>query len=315
VPEISGPNLWEGKRYHSLNFHLREIFGEKVGKISLDAGFTCPNRDGTLSTKGCIFCSARGSGDFTGPKGMDLQKQIIQGRELIKEKWHASKFIAYFQAFSNTYAPIDKLRGLYQWGLEQPGVVGLALATRPDCLPDEVLDLLEELNQRAYIWVELGLQTVHERTSQLLNMQYNYHVFENALAKLNERNIDTCTHLIFGLPGETRDDMLQTAEYVANQKIHGLKIHLLHLLKGTPLAEYFYKNPFPFLTKEEYIDLVVKTLEITSPNVVIHRLTGDGPRKLLIGPEWSLNKHNVLNSLEKCLKERNTWQGRLFNKK
>ncbi|MEN6463416.1 MAG: TIGR01212 family radical SAM protein [Syntrophomonas sp.] len=312
MPEKPRPQLWDGKRYHSLNHHLREIFGEKVVKISLDAGFTCPNRDGTLSTGGCSYCSLRGSGDFTGSKGLNLEQQFIQGRELIAAKWYGNKYIAYFQAFSNTYAPVDKLRNLYEWALEQPGVVGLAIATRPDCLPNEVLDLLEELNQRTYLWIELGLQTIHQRTSQLLNMQYDCHVFEKALTQLNQRNIETCAHIIMGLPGETQDEMKQTAEYVACQPIQGLKIHLLHLLRGTHLARYFNENPFPFLTKEEYVDLVVKTLEIIPPHMIIHRLTGDGPRKLLIGPEWSLKKHSVLNSIEACLKERNTWQGRLF---
>lgn len=312
MPQNTEPNLWEGKRYHSLNCHLRKRFFEKVVKISLDAGFTCPNRDGKLSIGGCYFCSPRGSGDFAGSRDLSLKEQFEQGRELINSKWRGNKFIAYFQAFSNTYAPVGKLRSIYEWALEQPGVVGLAVATRPDCLPDEVLDLLEELNQRTYLWIELGLQTVHQRTSKLMNIQYDYHVFENALAKLNKRNIETCAHIIFGLPGETREDMMQTAEYTADQKIQGLKIHLLHLLQGTPLVHYYNENHIPFLTKEEYIDLVVKTLEIISPDVVIHRLTGDGPRKILIGPEWSLKKHDVLNSIESCLKERNTWQGKLF---
>lgn len=312
MPENSKPDLWNGSRYHSLNYHLREVFGEKIAKISLDAGFTCPNRDGTLSAGGCSFCSPRGSGDFTGTKGLKLEQQFIQGRELTAAKWHANKYIAYFQAFSNTYAPVDRLRKLYKRALEQPGVVGLAIATRPDCLSDEVLDLLEELKQQTYLWVELGLQTVHQRTSRILNMQYDYHVFENALGKLNQRNIETCAHIILGLPGENREDMMQTAQYVASQKIQGLKIHLLHLLQGTPLTEYYNHNPFPFLTLEEYVEMVVKTLEIISPRVIIHRLTGDGPRKLLIGPEWSLKKHRVLNKIEKNMQERDTWQGRLF---
>lgn len=307
------PLLWNNKRYHSLNYHLQQKFGGKVIKISLNAGFTCPNRDGTLSNGGCFFCSQRGSGDFTGESFISLEQQFARGREIMNRKWTGNKYIAYFQSFSNTYGPIDKLKNIYRWAIQQPGVVGIAIATRPDCLGNDVLDLLEEINSKTYLWVELGLQTMHQRTASMLNMHYNCSVFLDALNQLNHRHIETCAHIIFGLPEETYNDMLKTSEFVASQPLQGIKIHLLHLLKGTLLVKMFKDKNYQFLSKQDYVDLVVDTLERLSPDVVIHRLTGDGPRKLLIGPEWSLHKKDVLNSIDKRLIERNTWQGRLYS--
>ncbi|MDA8234857.1 MAG: TIGR01212 family radical SAM protein [Clostridia bacterium] len=306
------PLVWGEKRYHSWNYHLRERFGEKVMKVSLDAGFTCPNRDGTVGVGGCIFCSAKGSGDWAGPREMDLGSQFRVVKERMHKKWPVAKYIAYFQAFTNTYAPIEVLRERYEGALEEEGVVGLSIATRPDCLPDEVLDLLAELNQRTYLWVELGLQTIHDETGQLINRGYDYRCFLDGLARLRQRNIRTCVHIILGLPGETEEDMLATGRAVARLPIQGIKLHLLHLMKDTPMVELYEEGKMQFLTQEAYTRLVVDILEILPPEVVIHRLTGDSPWDLLIEPRWSLKKFEVLNGIDAELKRRQTWQGRLW---
>jgi radical SAM protein (TIGR01212 family) len=302
---------WENKRYHTLNWELRNHFGQKIFKIPLDAGFTCPNRDGKLSNQGCLFCSSRGSGDFAGDRKLDLPEQFTQVKEVMHKKWPKGKYIAYFQAFSNTYGSAGHLRQLYDFALNQSDVIGLAIATRPDCLPEDVLDLLSELNQRTYLWIELGLQTIHEKTAEAMNLKYNFADFKRTLAKLQVRNIRTVAHMILGLPGETCEEMLQTGEILAELPIQGIKIHLLHLMKDTPLAKIYEKEPFPFLSQENYVDMVIKILEKIPPDVVIHRLTGDSPRRTLIGPTWSLNKWEVLNSIDSKLSDRNTWQGRL----
>ncbi len=303
---------WGGKRYHTLNYHLREKFGQKVFKIPLDAGLNCPNRDGTLSIGGCDFCSLRGSGDFAGDRSKPIEEQFEQIKNIMHRKWAKGMYIAYYQAFSNTYAPVERLKYLYDLALQQPGVVGLAVATRPDCLPDVVLDLLEEINKKTCLWVELGLQTIHERTSRAMNLHYCYQDFADALNRLRARNIETCTHMILGLPGESIDDMRETGRRIADLDIQGLKIHLLHLMKGTPLAVKYEQHPFPFLKQGEYVDMVIDLLEILPARVVIHRLTGDSPRDLLIGPTWSMNKWEILNRIDQRLMERNTWQGK-FN--
>ncbi|NLB53674.1 MAG: TIGR01212 family radical SAM protein [Syntrophomonadaceae bacterium] len=302
---------WENKRYHTLNWELRNHFGQKIFKIPLDAGFTCPNRDGKLSNQGCLFCSSRGSGDFAGDRKLDLPEQFTQVKEVMHKKWPKGKYIAYFQAFSNTYGSAGHLRQLYDFALNQSDVIGLAIATRPDCLPEDVLDLLSELNQRTYLWIEIGLQTIHEKTAEAMNLKYNFADFKRTLAKLQVRNIRTVAHMILGLPGETCEEMLQTGEILAELPIQGIKIHLLHLMKDTPLAKIYEKEPFPFLSQENYVDMVIKILEKIPPDVVIHRLTGDSPRRTLIGPTWSLNKWEVLNSIDSKLSDRNTWQGRL----
>lgn len=304
--------IWGDKRYYSLNYYLREKFGEKVVKISLDAGFTCPNRDGRLARGGCAFCSARGSGDFVAAHQSSLAEQYRQGREIMQKKWPADKFIAHLQAFSNTYAPAARLREIYSEVLELPGVVGMAIATRPDCLPPEVLDFLEEFNQKTFLWVELGLQTIHAQSAGSMNLQYNYQDFQDALQALSQRNIACCAHMILGLPGEKQEDMLDTAKALAKLPVQGIKIHLLHLMKNTPLAERYAVEPFPFLSLEEYIQLVADILEILPPTMVIHRLTGDSPRSLIIGPTWSLHKKNVLNGIDRELRRRDSWQSKFF---
>jgi len=308
------PFYWDDKRYHSLNYHLRQQFGEKIGKIALDGGFTCPNRDGSLARGGCLFCSPSGSGDFIAAKDKSIAEQFEQGRDVIQKKWAVNKYIAYLQSFTNTYAPVARLREIYETALALPGVAGLSIATRPDCLPEEVLDLLGELNQHHYLTVELGLQTIHERSADYFNLKYNYRDFLHALDNLQARQINVCAHVILGLPGEDRDDMMATANAVASLPIQGIKIQLLHLMRGTPLAEIYENKTFPFLSKEEYVDLVVNMIEILPPPMVIHRLTGDSPRKTLIGPIWSMDKRSVLNAIDRELLMRNSWQGKLYRK-
>ncbi|PKM77925.1 MAG: TIGR01212 family radical SAM protein [Firmicutes bacterium HGW-Firmicutes-15] len=307
------PQLWGDKRYHSLNCHLREKYGEKVSKISLDAGFSCPNRDGSLARNGCSFCSDRGSGDFVAAPQESLPEQFRQGQEIMRKKWPGQKYIAHLQAFTNTYAPVETLRKTYYIALEQPGVVGLAISTRPDCLSEEVLDLLTDINQATYLWVELGLQTIHKRSSHMLNMHYDYDDFIKALNGLQLRKIETCAHIILGLPGEEEEDMLETAQALSSLPIQGLKIHLLHLMKNTPLADIYAHQPFALLSQENYVNLVVDILEILPPQMVIHRLTGDSPKDLIIGPTWSLRKRLVLNAIDSELILRNSWQGKYYS--
>jgi len=302
---------WDGKRYHTLNSFLREKFGEKVFKISLDAGFTCPNRDGRVSRGGCIFCSARGSGDFAGTAN-DLVEQFFEVKEMMNKKWKSGKYIAYFQAYTNTYADVDVLREKYCSILEIEDVVGLAIATRPDCLPEDVLELLEELGRRTYLWVELGLQTIHDRTAKLINRGYGLEVYIDAVKKLKMRGIETVTHVILGLPGESRGDILETVDFVANTGTQGIKLHLLHLLKDTELARMYENGEVELMEQEEYVETIVDCIERIPESMVIHRLTGDGPRDTLIGPRWSLRKFEVLNAIDHLLMDRDTWQGKIY---
>ncbi len=305
------PQFWGDKRYHTWNYHLRQLFGEKVFKVMLDAGFTCPNRDGRVAIGGCTFCSARGSGDFAGSRRDDLKKQFHDIAERMHKKWPQAKYIGYFQAYTNTYAPVGELRECYETILEED-VVGLSIATRPDCLPDDVVEYLAEINQRTYLWVELGLQTVHESTAQLINRAHDFQTYVDAVEKLRKHNIRVCSHIILGLPGETEAMMMETAKAVAKLPVQGIKIHLLHLLKKTPLVKLWEQGGLEFLDQETYTRLVVDILEILPPDMIIHRLTGDGPPDLLIGPMWSRRKWEVLNGIERELRQRNTWQGRLW---
>jgi radical SAM protein (TIGR01212 family) len=297
------------KRYHSLNYFLREKFGGKVFKISLDAGFSCPNRDGTISRGGCIFCSERGSGDFAGDRNFSIENQFKSIKKVMNKKWKDGKYIAYFQAYTNTYAPLDILREKYEEAVSQDGVVGLAIATRPDCLDDNVLNLIKKFKNKIYTWVELGLQTSNEITARKINRGYTLNVFEKAVEDLRKRNIDVVVHIIFGLPGETKEQMINTVKYVAAQDIQGVKFHLLHLMKDTPLVELYKKSELDFLSMEEYIDIICSALAIIPPHVVIHRLTGDAPRDLLIEPQWSLKKWEVLNAIDSELQNRGIYQG------
>lgn len=304
---------WGDKRYKSLNYFLREKFGEKVFKISLDAGFSCPNRDGTISHGGCIFCSERGSGDFAGERCFSITKQFHDIKDMMNKKWKQGKYIAYFQAYTNTYAPIEVLRKKYNEAIEQEGVVAIAIATRPDCLGDEVLDLLEEINNKVYLWVELGLQTYKDSTAKLINRGYNLEVFEKTIEKLHKRNIAVVVHTIFGLPEESEEDMINTVKYISKLPIQGVKFHLLHLMEDTPMVNLYKKGRLKFMTREQYINLICKAITLLPQNIVIHRLTGDAPRDILIGPMWSLNKWEILNAIDNCLKDNHWYQGLYFS--
>ncbi|HBW38210.1 TIGR01212 family radical SAM protein [Desulfosporosinus sp. BICA1-9] len=298
------------KRYHTFNEHLRDKFGEKIFKVSLDAGFTCPNRDGTLGTGGCVYCSARGSGDFAGEQRLSLHEQFSEVKARMMKKWPTAKYIAYFQAYTNTYASVERLRVIYEEALAEEKVVGLSISTRPDCLPEDVLNYLEELNQRTYLWVELGLQSRHDRTMEWIGRGHDYAQFLKGLEQLQARGIRVCAHIILGLPGETKAEMMATAQVVAKLPLEGIKIHLLHVLRGTPLATIFQDEPFDLMSKEEYVALVADILEILPPEMVIHRLTGDGPPDDLIGPLWSRKKWEVLNAIDAELERRDSWQGK-----
>ncbi|SFX18201.1 hypothetical protein SAMN04487866_10245 [Thermoactinomyces sp. DSM 45891] len=304
------PLMWGEKRYHTWNSHLRQVHGQKIFKVALDGGFTCPNRDGEITTGGCTFCSARGSGDFAGNRRDDLVKQFQDVKKKMHDKWPDAKYIGYFQAFSNTYAPVEELREMYETVLEQEGVVGLSIATRPDCLPDDVVEYLAELNQRTYLWVELGLQTMHEETADLINRAHDFQCFLDGVEKLRKHGIRTCVHIIHGLPGETREMMLQTVEACAKMDVQGIKIHLLHLLRNTPMMKQYEQGLIQFMSKKDYVQLVVDSLEILPPDISIHRITGDGPPDQLIGPMWSMKKWEVLNEIDAELTHRDTWQGK-----
>lgn len=303
---------WGEKPYHSLDFELRRRFGEKLYKLSLNGGMTCPNRDGTLGTSGCIFCSEGGSGDFAGKPEQSISGQIASQRELLRRKRPAGKFIAYFQAYTNTYAPVSYLERIFTEAADHPDIAVLSIATRPDCLGADVLDLLERLNARKPVWVELGLQTVHEDTAAFIRRGYELPCFEEAVKNLRSRNLDVIVHTILGLPAEEEERILQTMEYLNQQDIQGIKLQLLHILSHTDLAAFYRLHPFHVLTMEEYIHLVIRCLERLSPDLTIHRLTGDGPGKLLIAPDWSRAKRTVLNELHREMKRLDTWQGRLY---
>lgn len=310
---------WGNKPYHSLDYYLKDLYGEKIYKIALDAGMTCPNRDGKLDTRGCIFCSTGGSGDFAS-HGISIREQLENGKALFREKKIGNRYIAYFQSFTNTYAKPERLKQLFSEALSESDVVGISIATRPDCLEPPIIDLLSHLKQHfpdKFIWIELGLQTIHEQTALYIRRGYPLSVFEDALTRLQKADIPTIVHIILGLPGENKEMMLATCRYLNQKGIFGIKLQLLHVLKNTDLAtdfsDAFSNKTFEILGFEEYIDIVISCLEVLPPDMVIHRVTGDGPKDLLIAPTWSLNKRNVLNTLHKELKSRETFQGRLFS--
>lgn len=298
------------KRYNTLNDELKREFGQKVMKLSLDGGFTCPNRDGTVGHRGCIFCSEEGSGEFAGSRFVSIAEQVEQQKKLLSKKWDTDKYIAYFQNFTNTYAPIDKLRELYYEAINIEGVVGLAIATRPDCLDDDVLDLLERLNKETYLWVELGLQTIHEKSAKLIRRGYPLSTYDSAIAKLKSRNIKVLTHIIIGLPDESSEEIFQTVEYVSNTFTWGVKIHSLYIQTDSDLYDYYRENPFYIRNRDEYVSLVVGALELLPKDMVIHRVTGDGKKELLFEPKWTLDKLKVLSMIDKELKIRDSYQGK-----
>ena len=285
------------KKYISINDVLRKEFASKVVKLSLDGGFTCPNRDGKCGSKGCIFCSESGSGDFTASRSDSISQQLDSQIQLLKTKWPEAKYIAYFQNFTNTYDQIDRLRALYDRALKHKDVVGLAIATRPDCLDDDVVELLKEYNEKTYLWVELGLQTIHKDSASFIRRGYELPVYDQAIKKLSQANIKTVVHLILNLPGESKDHMKASVAYVCKSGVWGLKLQMLNILKGTDLAHYYKKHPFPLMEADEYIAFIHELLDIIPQELVIHRLTGDGDKNALIAPRWVLNKRYVLNRI------------------
>jgi len=306
---------WHGKPYYSLDSYCKNTFGYKCYKIALDAGMTCPNRDGTLGTKGCIFCSAGGSGDFAA-SGNNISSQIAAGKQNFGDKKIGNHFIAYFQAYTNTYAPIPYLRKIFTEALAESEICGISIATRPDCLGHDVLALLTELKETfpgKFIWVELGLQTIHETTAEYIRRGYRLDCFEATLKNLQKIRIPVIVHVILGLPGETEEQIYQTIGYLNDKGIFGIKLQLLHVLEGTDLAADYCKGIFTTYQKDEYLDILIHCLELLSPDIVIHRVTGDGPKDILIAPRWSLNKRDVLNTLHNKMKQNNTYQGRLLN--
>lgn len=305
--------MWGEKPYRSLDYELRRRFGEKVYKLSLNGGMTCPNRDGKVGTGGCIFCSAGGSGDFAADKRLSVSQQIRVQKEALREKKTARKYIAYFQAYTNTYAPVEYLERIFTEAIRDPDVVILSVATRPDCLPKEVLTLLERLNEQKPVWVELGLQTIHEDTARFIRRGYDLSCFEKAVGSLRERNLEVIVHTILGLPGEGPEEMLQTIEYLNGQEIQGIKLQLLHILEGTDLGKLYKENQIATLTMEEYIWDVIHCLEHLSPDITVHRLTGDGPKDLLLAPLWSSRKRTVLNQIHSEMKKRDSWQGKRYS--
>lgn len=304
----------DNKRYHTWNYYLRNNFGQKIFKVSINAGFTCPNIDGKVGYGGCTYCSKEGSGDFAGNPKDDLIKQFTNIKEMMHKKWPSAKYIGYFQAYTNTYAPLDVLKEKYETILAQEDVVGLSISTRPDCLEDDVVEYLAELNERTNLWVELGLQTIHDKTSKIINRGHNYKTFLEGVEKLKSKNIKTVIHIINGLPGEDYNMMMETAKAVADLNVHGIKIHLLHVIKNTPMARMLEKNMMELMTQDDYVNLVCDQLEILPPEMVIHRLTGDGKKEDLVGPLWSLKKWEVLNQIDDTLKARNSYQGIKYNK-
>lgn len=300
------------KPYNSLSDHLKDKLGEKTVKLSVNAGFTCPNRDGKISTGGCIFCSGSGSGDFAPSAENSIARQLEISREKLSAKWPEAKYIAYFQAFTNTYAPVEELERKYNEALNCKDISGIAIATRPDCIDDDIVDLLDRLNKKTYLWVEFGLQTSNELTASLINRGYKNEVYLESMRKLKEKNIETVTHIILGLPGETRQDMLNSVKFAADAGTDGIKLQLLHIIRGTKLHQMYIENPFHIMSKDEYTDTVIDMIEHMPKNIVIHRLTGDGNRNELVEPSWSMDKRGVLNEIHRKMKLNNSFQGKLL---
>ncbi len=302
--------LWDDKPYYSFAYYLRETFGEKLYRLPLDGGMTCPNRDGTAGSRGCIFCSEGGSGEFSGNPVLSIAEQIEERKSLVSGKFKGSRYIAYFQAYTNTYAPVSYLRPVYTQAALHPDIAVLSIATRPDCINRENLILLSELRKNKPIWIELGLQTMHEESAAFIRRGYSLSRFEKAVSLLKEFSFPIIVHTILGLPGESKKQVLETMAYLRDCHINGIKLQLLHILKKTDLAGYYERHPFHVLAFEEYCDLVISCLELLPQDMVIHRMTGDGPRDLLIAPMWSLDKRKILNTIFHEMRKRNTWQGK-----
>ena len=289
--------------YLSFNKYLKDKFGQKVYKISLDGGFTCPNRDGKIDTRGCIFCSKGGSGDFAQNRNLSITEQIESGKKIVEKKIKSGKYIAYFQAFTNTYAPVEILRAKYSEAINHPDIVALSIATRPDCLGDDVIELLDEMNKIKPVFVELGLQTIHSDSAKYIRRGYSLEVYNEAVKKLKNIGVNIVVHIILGLPNESEEDMLESVKYVCQSQIDGIKLQLLHIIAGTDLAKDYEKGLFKTLEFDEYVEPIAKCVAIIPKNIVIHRLTGDGAKKDLIAPLWSADKKRVLNAINKALRE------------
>jgi radical SAM protein (TIGR01212 family) len=309
------PAFWNNtKRYYDLKSFWRNRFGSKLYKLQIDAGFTCPNRDGTASTGGCIYCDGRGSRLRQSGPLPSISEQIRRGKEYYKTHRNAGKFIAYFQTFTNTYGPIEKLRQLYDEALAQDDVVGLSVGTRPDCVPDDIIDLFQEYAKHSHVWLELGLQSIHNRTLDYINRGHSLETYFDAVRRAAGKNIHICTHIIVGLPGETREDMLETARIIATLPIQGIKIHLLLALRGTKMGDLYEQGKITLLERDDYVRIVCDILEILPPEMVIQRLTADGYRDIFLAPRWAINKMEVLNGIDRELEKRNTFQGIRFEK-
>ena len=303
----------DNKRYHTLNYFYKHKFNSKVFKVSLNAGFSCPNIDGTVGYGGCIYCSKSGSGEFAGNIQDNILKQFSSVKNMMLNKWPEAKYIGYFQARTNTYAPVEQLKKVYEPILKQDGVVGLNIGTRADSISDECLDYLDDLNKRCFLTIELGLQTIHPKTTKLINRCHSLECFDEMVKKLRDRNINVVVHVINGLPDETKEDMIETVKYLNKLDIQGIKIHMLSILKDTPLEKYYEENKFHILTKEEYIDIVISQLEEIREDIVIHRITGDPKLEDLIEPKWLVKKFCVLNDIDKEMVKRDVYQGDKVN--
>lgn len=301
---------WGEKPYHSLDYELKQRFGQKIYKLTLNGGMSCPNRDGKISFGGCIFCSEGGSGEFASDAWLSIPEQIQDAKKRLSGKRPVNQYIAYFQAYTNTYGSLEHLRRIFTEAIEDPEIVLLSIATRPDCLPDDVILLLAELNQKKPVWVELGLQTIHESSARFIRRGYPLSVYTDAVKKLHDHGIEIVTHVILGLPGETREMMLETVDHLNTLPIQGIKLQLLHVLEGTDLAAYYKTSGFHVLEEDEYVDLVISCIEHLRPDITVHRITGDGPKDLLIAPLWSSAKRSVLNHIHHEMKLRNSWQGK-----
>ncbi len=301
------------KRYNLFSSYLKKKFNEKVYKVTLDAGFSCPNRDGTLSSTGCIFCDDSGSFSQAHSNKLKVEEQLEVGMAILKKRFRANKFLSYFQAYSNTYKPVNELKLLYDKTLMPNDVVGLSIGTRPDCVDEEKLDLIASYSKTKEVWLEFGLQSANDKTLKIINRGHDYKCFENAYLKAKERNINVCVHVILGLMNETYDDIMYTAKKLAKLNIDGIKFHMLCVLKNTPLEKLYNKNKFRLLSEDDYIDLVCDFLEVLPPKTTIHRIAGNGLNKLLIEPKWIMNKFETLNKIDKMLEKRNSFQGKLFN--
>jgi uncharacterized protein len=308
-------NRWRGKRFNSFNGVLRERFDSRVFKIGLRMDFTCPNRDGKVAVGGCIYCNNAGHTPENYRPRLSLTQQLEQGSAAIAKRHKAQRFIAYFQSYTNTYDEIGKLERLYREALDFPGVVGLSIATRPDCLADEVLDLIASLAEETYVWLEIGLESMYERTLEWVNRGHGLREYIDAVERAKARRLQLCTHLILGFPGESRDEMLATATLLNRLAIDGIKLHNLHVIKNTPLEKFYRLGQVPLFSRAEYVSLVIDFLEKLDPNVVVHRLSGETYRAITVAPEWSIDKIGVHNAIFKEMEERDTWQGRLFSPK